>query len=63
MSGCFDNSRALVKEQTGVTDTGTIYFCRFGYFFRAVIVERFYDFVNFLTSLLQTMYRTSITDW
>lgn len=55
MSGCFDNSRALVKEQTGVTDTGTIYFCRFGYFFRAVIVERFYDFVIFLTSLLQTM--------
>lgn len=47
MSGCFDNSRALVKEQTGVTDTGTIYFCRFGYFFRAVIVERFYDFVKF----------------
>lgn len=44
MSGCFDNIRALVNEQTGVTDTGTIYFCRF---FRAVIVERFYDFVKF----------------
>lgn len=31
----------------GVIDIGIIYFCRFGYFFRVVIVERFYDFVKF----------------